>query len=120
HRRGGDRREHATHRKRRAAAQRRRPRPRLLTMSPLPSPPVAERRPTRRTVHGVELVDDYAWLRDANWQQVMRDPSVLSPDIRAYLEAENSYCAAALKDTAVLRDRLFAEMKGRIKEHDDS
>ncbi|SMF07467.1 oligopeptidase B Serine peptidase. MEROPS family S09A [Tistlia consotensis] len=85
-----------------------------------PTPPVAERRPTRRTVHGVELSDDYAWLRDPQWQQVMRDPSVLQPDIRAYLEAENAYTEAALAGTGALRETLFAELKGRIKEHDDS
>lgn len=87
---------------------------------PAAEPPVAERRPTGRTFHGVELADDYAWLRDPQWQQVMRDPSVLQDDIRAYLEAENAYAAAVLEGTAALRETLFAEMKGRIKEHDDS
>ena len=43
----------------------------------LPAPPVALRRPQRRIVHGVELADDYAWLRADNWHEVMRDPSVL-------------------------------------------
>ncbi len=83
-------------------------------------PPVAERRPERREVHGVELTDDYGWLRDPQWQQVMRDPSVLQADIRAYLEAENAYAESVMADTEALRATLFAEMKGRIKEHDDS
>lgn len=84
------------------------------------TPPAAEKRPTRRTVHGAGLVDDYAWLRDVQWQQVMREPEVLSADIRAYLEAENAYTESLLEATAALREALFAEMKGRIKEHDDS
>ena len=37
------------------------------------------------------VADDYAWLKDANWQKVLRDPALLQPDIRAYLEAENRY-----------------------------
>ncbi len=86
----------------------------------LPAPPIAERRPSSRTVHGVELVDDYAWLRDDNWQAVMRDPSVLREDVRAYLEAENAYTAAVMADTEVLQKALFEEMKGRIKEDDSS
>jgi oligopeptidase B len=85
-----------------------------------PSPPVAPRRPKFSVQHGVELVDEYAWLRDENWQEVMRDPAALDPAIRAYLEAENSYTEAALADTTGLQAELFAEMKGRIKEDDSS
>ena len=83
-------------------------------------PPVAERRPQFSVRHGVELVDEYAWLRARNWQEVMRDPAVLDPQIRAYLEAENAYTEAALDDTSVLQAALFAEMKARIKEDDSS
>jgi oligopeptidase B len=83
-------------------------------------PPQAERRPAAATWHGVTLVDDFAWLRAANWQDVMRDPSKLDPAIRAYLEAENDYSHRALDHTAALQDALFAEMKGRIKEDDST
>src|SRR5262249_55010852 len=66
------------------------------------------------------LTDDFAWLRAADWQEVMRDPGKLDPAIRAYLEAENAYADRALADTVALQDTLFAEMKGRIKEDDSS
>jgi oligopeptidase B len=85
-----------------------------------PSPPLAERRPKFSVHHGVELVDEYAWLRAANWREVMRDPSTLDPSIRAYLEAENDFTQAALQDTSELQAELFAEMKARIKEDDSS
>ena len=65
--------------------------------------PRAPRRPAFSVQHGVELVDEYAWLRAANWQEVMRDPAVLDPEIRAYLEAENAYTEAALSDTVGLQ-----------------
>ncbi len=55
-----------------------------------------------------------------NWQTVMRDPSALAPDIRAYLEAENAYAANEMADVEGLRLALFAEMRGRIKEDDSS
>ena len=61
-----------------------------------PTPPVAPRRPHSFTHHGITVTDDYAWLKDENWQEVLRDPSVLKPDIRAYLEAENTYADAVL------------------------
>ena len=83
-------------------------------------PPVAERRPSFSVQHGLELVDEYAWLRASNWQDVMRDPSVLDPQIRAYLDAENAYTESALDDTSGLQKSLFAEMKARIKEDDSS
>src|SRR5690606_8062950 len=55
-----------------------------------------------------------------NWQEVFKDPSVLSAEIRAHLEAENAYQAALMKDTDALQKQLFAEMRGRIKEDDSS
>lgn len=83
-------------------------------------PPRAEARPVTLTTHGITRQDDYAWLRADNWQEVMRDPSVLADDIRAYLGAENGYLEAQMAPTKALQDTLFAEMKGRIKEDDSS
>lgn len=85
-----------------------------------PEPPRAPRRPSTRTVHGISLTDDYAWLRADNWRAVMRDPSVLDGDIRTYLEAENAYADAWLAPLGELKARLVAEMRGRIKEDDSS
>ena len=85
-----------------------------------PQPPRAEKKLSTSTWHGVSLSDDYAWLRAENWQAVMQDPSVLAPGIRAYLDAENAYTDAKLAGNAGLVERLFLEMKGRIKEDDSS
>jgi oligopeptidase B len=49
---------------------------------------------------------------------VLRDPSILDPDIRAYLEAENRYTEEYLAPTQALQKTLVAEMRGRIKEDD--
>ena len=86
----------------------------------MPTPPKADKRPITMNNHGIERTDDYAWLRADNWQEVMRDPSVLADDIRAYLEAENDYTEAYFEDTAALQETLFEEMKARIKEDDSS
>ena len=64
------------------------------------------------------MTDDYAWLKDARWQEVLRDPSILDPDIRRHLEAENNYTESVLGHTAPLQKKLVAEMRGRIKEDD--
>jgi len=86
----------------------------------LPKPPVAPKRPHRIEQLGRVRVDDYAWMKDDNWQQVLRDPKVLRPDVREHLGAENAYAKAMLARTEALQAQMFAEMKGRIKEDDSS
>lgn len=85
-----------------------------------PALPQAPRKPFSRQVHGVTLEDDYAWLKAENWRDVMRDPSVLAGDIRAYLEAENAYADAYFAPHKGLQELLVKEMRGRIKEDDSS
>ena len=84
------------------------------------APPAIEKRPVEIEQHGIKRIDHYQWLRDDNWQDVLRDPSKLSADIRAALEAENKYYEALTNDLAGLRESLLAEMRGRTKEDDSS
>ena len=87
----------------------------------LPPGPAAKREPFTIEQVGRTRVDPYHWLKDENWQEVMADPSVLREDIREYLVAENAYTKTYLEDpTEALREELFAEMRGRIKEDDSS
>ena len=83
-----------------------------------PTPPIAPKRPVEIVHHDHARTDDYAWLKDPDWQAVMRAPDKLDPDIRAYLEAENAYTQAVMADVEGLGNALFAEMKARIKEDD--
>jgi len=82
--------------------------------------PVAPRKPHVFTVHGVELHDDYAWIRAANWKEVLKDPDKLPEDIRSLLTEENAYANAAFEGQDAFRETLVAEMRGRIKEDDSS
>ena len=82
------------------------------------SAPSAPRRPHSFTTHGITVTDDYAWLKDDNWQEVLREPAILDADIRGYLEAENAYTESLLGHTTPLQKTLIAEMRGRIKEDD--
>jgi oligopeptidase B len=72
------------------------------------------------TLHGITRDDPYHWLRDENWQRVMREPEALSPEIRRYLDEENAHTDAVMLPTRELGDRLFEELKGRIKEDESS
>ncbi|WP_332767249.1 S9 family peptidase [Phenylobacterium sp.] len=85
-----------------------------------PKPPVARRDPKTFQQLGRTRTDDYAWMKDENWKEVLRDPKILRADIREHLDAENAYTKAMLAGTEALQAQLFAEMKGRIKEDDSS
>src|SRR5581483_8498301 len=67
----------------------------MSTEAALAQPPVAARKHTERTVHGHTLVDDYAWLREKE-----------NPEVIAYLEAENAYCASVFAGTEDLQKQL--------------
>jgi oligopeptidase B len=82
--------------------------------------PVAQKRPVEIEQHGIKRIDNYGWMRDENWQEVLRDPGKLDADIREHLEAENTYYETATGDLEKLRERLFEEMRGRIKEDDST
>ncbi|MFE6968358.1 S9 family peptidase [Isoptericola sp. NPDC057653] len=69
--------------------------------------PVAERRPTVRSHHGDDVVDDYEWLRDKD-----------SPEVLAHLAAENAWTQAQLAHLAPLRQDVFDEIKARTLEAD--
>ncbi|HHK73640.1 MAG TPA: S9 family peptidase, partial [Rhizobiales bacterium] len=84
------------------------------------SAPMAKKKPHSETHHQITRRDEYAWLRAQNWQEVMRNPEALAPEIRDYLEAENAYTKAWMADTEALQEQIFEEMKGRIKEDDSS
>ena len=78
------------------------------------APPIAARKPTSQTVHGVTLDDPYAWLQDPNY------PAVSSPEILQHLEAENRYFADYMAPLQATIDTLVSEMKGRQVEEDAS
>ena len=78
------------------------------------APPVAAKRRSDVTHHGVTVSDDYAWLRDPGY------PDVTDQDVLAHLAAENAWFEARMAPHTPLVDRLFKEMRGRIKEADTS
>ncbi len=82
-----------------------------------PVPPVAAQKPHVATFHGITRQDPYHWLRADNWQEVMQAPETLDSEIRAYIEAENAYVEAHFEaPTEALRETIYKEIRGRIKE----
>ena len=72
-------------------------------------PPIAEKKPETFETHGHVREDNYYWLRKKS-----------NPDVISYLEAENEYTEAMMADTKDLQEKLYQEMRGKIKETDTS
>src|SRR3954452_7257266 len=79
------------------------------TIADTPKPPVAKKVPHPTSIHGVTLPDDYYWMRDKQ-----------SPEVAAYLEAENAYADSFMGPTAPLQKNLYQELVSHIKETDES
>lgn len=85
-----------------------------------PVAPVAKKIPVTIEQLGRTRVDEYQWMKDDNWQAVLRDPSLIKADVKEHLTAENAYREAMMASTVPLQAQMFEEMKGRIKEDDSS
>jgi oligopeptidase B len=81
----------------------------VMNQSDYPAPPVAAPKPQVFKEHGYQRTDNYFWLKDKT-----------NPETIAYLKAENAYCDTVMAATTGLQKTLFDEMKGRIKEEDQS
>lgn len=77
-------------------------------------PPVAEKVKHDNTVNGMTVSDNYDWLRDPKW------PDVSDDKVLQYLKDENEYSEVFFGANQAFQDKLFEEMKGRIKLTDES
>ncbi len=77
-------------------------------------PPIAAPRPYSFTHHGITVEDPYNWLKDPGY------PKVDDADVLAYLKAENAYYEAQFAPLNALKDRVYEELKGRVKQDDAS
>jgi len=85
-----------------------------------PAPPDAEQIPEKLVKHDNTRVDNYYWMRLSDEQKNAENPDEQTQKVLDYLNAENEYTELVMAETQVLADKLFDEMKGRIKEDDES
>ena len=71
--------------------------------------PSAPKRPKEITTHGDTRIDPWFWLRD------VEDPATLE-----YLRAENAHTEEVMAPEEELQERLFLEIRARIKEDDST
>ena len=77
-------------------------------MSPIKIP-VAKKMPKKLEIHGDTRIDNYYWLNNREDKEVI-----------SYLNEEKAYYEDMTKHTVSLQNKLFEEMKSRIKEDDSS
>ncbi len=82
--------------------------------------PVAEKQPTKLEKHGDVRTDDYFWMRLTDEQKNAKVKDEQTQKVYDYLNAENAYYEEMTKETKEFQEELFQEMKGRIKEDDES
>lgn len=73
------------------------------------TPPTPDKQIREFTLHGDKRVDEYYWLNQRTDEKVLN-----------YLKAENAYLDTMMASTRDFQQQLFEEMKGRIKENDES
>ncbi|MDB4119202.1 S9 family peptidase [Candidatus Pelagibacter sp.] len=82
--------------------------------------PYLKKKPELKSYHNVTWEDNYSWIHQKNILEVLRDKTKLDPEVKNYLDKENSYADYHLKDTKNLQKKLFDEIKARIKLDDES
>lgn len=76
--------------------------------------PVAEKKPFKLEAHGDTRIDNYYWMNDF----FKKGPD--SSRVVEHLKAENAYVETMMAGTKKFQEDLFKELKGRIKEKDES
>lgn len=77
--------------------------------------PIAKKNKTYFEIHGERIEDDYSWMRADGWPDKVTDEEIIS-----YLEEENNYFDQYIKQKEDLKEKLFEELKGRVKLSDQS
>ncbi len=79
------------------------------TTSTKVQPPAAKKISKELAIHGDTRIDNYYWMNERE-----------NPEVISYLNAENAYTDAVMKHTEPLQEKLYEEIKSKIKQDDES
>jgi len=71
-------------------------------------------------IHNEELIDNYSWIKQKDWKEVILNPNKLNAQVKKYLDEENLYKENQLKNINDVEKKLFEELKSKIKNEDNS
>jgi len=81
----------------------------IISCTSKPIPPKAKILPDTTFIHGVQLVDNYSWLKDKTRS---------NPEVLEYINAENKYAKKMMRHTKKNQKKLFKEMVNRLTDTD--
>ena len=70
-------------------------------------------------IHNEELIDNYSWIKQKDWKEVILNPNKLNAQVKKYLDEENFFKENQLKDIKDIKKKLFEELKSKIKNEDN-
>jgi oligopeptidase B len=73
------------------------------------NPPVAKKIKKELVIHDHTRIDNYYWFNERE-----------NPEVRKYIEMENSYAKAVMNDTEKIQEKIYNEIIGRIKQSDET
>ena len=82
--------------------------------------PVAKKIDHEMTIHGDTRIDPYYWMKLSDEQKNAKTPDGETQAVLDFLNAENDYTNKATSHLDGFKDKLFEEIKGRIKQTDMS
>lgn len=71
--------------------------------------PQPRKEPTSLTLHGKTRTDEYRWMHDKD-----------DPEVQSVIQEEKAYTQAFMKDTQDLQEELYQEIRGRMREEDET
>ena len=71
-------------------------------------------------IHNEKLIDNYSWIKQKDWKEVILNPNKLNAQVKKYLDEENLFKENQLKDIKDIEKKLFEELKSKIKNEDNS
>lgn len=83
-------------------------------------PPVAEKVLHEFKESGGSRVDNYYWMKLSDEQKNATTKDEQTQKVLNYLNAENDYLKAKMKDSEGLQEKIYTEIIGRIKQTDES
>ena len=82
--------------------------------------PMAEKSPKELEIHGDTRIDNYYWMKLSDEQKNAKEYDAHTQKVVDYLEAENKYTSSMMSHLENYQDKLFEEIKARIKQTDTS
>jgi len=73
--------------------------------------PYLKKKPELKSCHDVTWEDNYSWIHQKNILEVLKDKSKLDPEVKNYLDEENSYADSHLKDTKNFQKNYLMKLK---------